>query len=77
MVKYIIKRILYMLVTLWIIITATFFMMHSIPGDPLAHMAKNLPEQTRENYYEKYGLDKSTGEQYIIFLKNLVTKGSL
>ena len=59
------------------IITATFYMMHSIPGDPLAHMARNLPEQTKANYYAKYGLDKSTTEQYGIFMKNLITKGDL
>ena len=59
MAKFIAKRIGYMLLTLFIVITATFFLMHSIPGDPLAHMARNLPEQTRANYYEKYGLDKS------------------
>lgn len=75
--KYIIKRIGYMFLTLFIITSATFFLMHSIPGDPLAYMAKNLPEQTRENYYAKYGLDKSKGEQYLIFMKNLVTKGDL
>ena len=77
MAKFIVKRIGYMLVTLFIVVTATFFLMHSIPGDPLAHMARNLPEQTRENYYEKYGLDKSTSEQYLIIMKNLVTKGDL
>ena len=75
--KYIIKRIGYMFLTLFIITSATFFLMHSIPGDPLAYMAKNLPEQTRENYYAKYGLDKSKGEQYLIFMKNLITKGDL
>ena len=75
--KFIIKRIGYMFLTLFIITSATFFLMHSIPGDPLAYMAKNLPEQTRENYYAKYGLDKSKGEQYLIFMKNLVTKGDL
>lgn len=75
--KYIIKRIGYMFLTLFIITSATFFLMHSIPGDPLAYMAKNLPEQTKENYYAKYGLDKSKGEQYLIFMKNLVTKGDL
>lgn len=77
MVKFLLKRIGYMLLTLWIIITVTFFMMHSIPGDPLAYMARNLPEQTRANFYAKYGLDKPVGEQYIIFMKNLVTKGDL
>ena len=66
-----------MILTLFIITSATFFLMHSIPGDPLAYMAKNLPEQTRENYYAKYGLDKPKTEQYGIFLKNLLTKGEL
>lgn len=50
MKKFLVKRIGYMLITLVIIITATFYMMHSIPGDPLAHMARNLPEQTKANY---------------------------
>ena len=77
MAKYILKRISYMILTLFIITSATFFLMHSIPGDPLAYMAKNLPEQTSENYYAKYGLDKPKTEQYGIFLKNLLTKGEL
>ena len=77
MAKYILKRISYMILTLFIITSATFFLRHSIPGDPLAYMAKNLPEQTRENYYAKYGLDKPKTEQYGIFLKNLLTKGEL
>lgn len=66
-----------MLITLWIIITITFFLMHSIPGDPLANMAKKLPDQIRENYYRKYGLDQPVYVQYGKFMKNLVTKGDL
>lgn len=52
-------------------------MMHSIQGDPLAAMGRTLPEQTRENYKKKYGLDKSTSEQYKIFLKNAVVNKDL
>lgn len=77
MAKYVLKRIGYMLITLCVIITMTFFMVHSIPGDPLSYMAKNLPEQTRENYYAKYGLDKPVGQQYLIFMKRMITKGDL
>ena len=51
MFKYILKRIGYMLVTLLIISAVTFFMMHSIPGDPLGATVNKLPEQARENYY--------------------------
>ena len=77
MFKYILKRIGYMLVTLLIISAVTFFMMHSIPGDPLGATVNKLPEQARANYYAKYGLDKPVTEQYAIFLKNLVTQGDL
>lgn len=77
MFKYILKRIGYMLVTLFIIVTATFFMMHSIPGDPLGAMANKLPEQAKANYYAKYGLDKPKTEQYAIFMKNLIINGDL
>jgi len=66
-----------MLVTLFIIIFITFFLMHSIPGNPLAGMARNLPAQTLKNYEEKYGLNKPVIEQFGIFMKNLVTKGDL
>lgn len=77
MKKFIAKRVVYMLITLFVITAATFFLMHSIPGDPLSYMARNLPEQTRANYYAKYGLDKPVLEQFIIFMKGLLTEGSL
>lgn len=66
------KRILYMLLTLLIVATVTFFMMRSIPGDPLGGMARELPEQTKANYYAKYGLDKPLVEQYLIYIKNML-----
>lgn len=72
MAKYILKRVGYMILTLFIIITVTFFMMRAIPGDPLAHMARNLPEQTRENFMAKYGLNEPLFVQYVTYLKNLI-----
>ncbi|MBS6610600.1 MULTISPECIES: ABC transporter permease [Peptoniphilus] len=77
MLKYIGKRLIYMIITLFIITTITFYMMHSIQGDPLTAMGRTLPEQTRENYKKKYGLDKPTSEQYKIFLKNAVVNHDL
>jgi oligopeptide transport system permease protein len=64
-----------MFITLFIVGTVTFFLMHMIPGDPLANMAKKLPEQVRMNYYEKYGLNDSVLVQYGKFVKNVITKG--
>lgn len=72
MLKYAVKRMGYAVVTLLIVVTITFFLMRSIPGDPLSHMARALPEQTRLNYYAKYGYDKPLFTQYTIYMKNLL-----
>lgn len=75
--RYIMGRMGYMLLVLWIVTTATFFLMHAIPGDPLSFMAKNLPEQTQKNYYAKYGLDQPVYVQYMKFIKAAVLNGDL
>ena len=72
MLKYVVKRIIYMFITIFCIATATFFLMRSIPGDPLSSMAQTLPEQTKANYYAKYGLDKPLFTQYLMYMKNLL-----
>ncbi|MBU3129637.1 ABC transporter permease [Clostridium tagluense] len=77
MFKFILKRLGYMFVTLWIVATITFMLIHAIPGDPLAGLGRKLPEQIRENYYEKYGLNKSVTIQYGKFIKNIVVHGDL
>lgn len=61
-----------MFFTLFFIVTLTFFMMRSIPGDPLAHMAQSLPEATKANFYAKYGLDQPLFVQYLRYMKNLI-----
>lgn len=61
-----------MLVTLWIIITITFIIMHFIPGDPFASDAKSLPEEIVQNMRAKYNLDKPLPVQYFLYLKDLV-----
>ena len=60
-----------MIVTLWIILTATFFLMYTMPGDPTQASSKVLPEAVQENLKAKWGLDKPVTEQYVIYLKNL------
>ena len=72
MKKYTLKRICYMFFTLFAVATVTFFLMRSIPGDPLANMARALPEQTKANFYAKYGLDKPLIEQYWLYIKGLL-----
>ena len=77
MFKFILKRLGYMFVTLWIVATITFMLIHAIPGDPLAGMARKLPEQIRANFYAKYGLDQPVVVQYGRFMKNIVLHGDL
>ncbi|MBW9156596.1 ABC transporter permease [Clostridium tagluense] len=77
MFKFILKRLGYMFVTLWIVATITFMLIHAIPGDPLAGMARKLPEQIRANFMAKYGLDQPVVVQYGRFMKNIVFHGDL
>ena len=71
MLKYTIKRLLMAVLTLWVIVTVTFVLMHSIPGDPLTNEKKIQPA-ILENMRAKYGLDKPLSEQYVIYVKNLL-----
>lgn len=76
MVKFILKRAAYMILTLWVIITITFFLMNTLPGNPIEAGAKRLPEQVRINMMHKWGLDMPVQKRYVIYLKNLL-KGDL
>lgn len=71
MKKFVLKRILISFVTLWVIITITFILMHSIPGDPFARDGR-MPETVYENLRARYGLDRPLPEQYFIYLKRVV-----
>jgi oligopeptide transport system permease protein len=59
-----------MFVTLWVVITVTFFLMHSIPGDPFTN-EKKIPEEIMANLKHKYGLDQPLIVQYGKYLQNL------
>lgn len=71
MKKFVLKRLLMAIVTMWVIITITFVIMHAVPGDPFAREGK-MPEQVYQNLRAQYGLDKPVGEQYVIYLKNIM-----
>lgn len=75
MAKFVAKRFAYMLITLFLVFTATFFLLASIPGNALTMKIHKLPQQAQERIMQKYGYDKSAGERYIITLTNVVTKG--
>ena len=72
MLAYTLKRLLAGIVTVWFIATATFTAMHMVPGDPLMN-DKAVSAEIRANLERKYGLDKSAPEQYVIFMKNMLS----
>ena len=70
---YVIKRILLAIFTVWIVITVTFFVMHAVPGGPFVGEKATTPE-VQKAMEAKYGLDKPLIEQYLTYLKDIVTK---
>jgi len=68
---YILKRIVLAIVTVWIVITVTFFVMHAVPGGPFLS-EKAISKTAQKALEEKYGLDKPLGEQYITYLQDAV-----
>ena len=65
--RYIIKRLLMAVVTLWAVITVTFFVMKAVPGDPFAS-EKAVSPAAKAALEAKYGLDKPIMEQYFNYL---------
>lgn len=70
MYKYIGKRFITSLLTIWVVITVTFFLMRLMPGGPFD--GEKLTPQVKANMEAKYGLDKPLIEQYGMYMKNLV-----
>lgn len=71
MLRYTVKRFLSMLLTLFLVATVTFFLMHSIPGQPF-EVTRETPESVKIALEAKYGLDKPLFEQYLIYMGNLL-----
>ena len=75
MLKFIGKRLAYAILTLFLIASATFFLVAGAPGDPIAAKVGQMPEQAQEIIEKKYGLDKPVFQRYTTYMKNLITTG--
>lgn len=71
MLKYTLKRLGYAILTLFVLITLTFFMMRLLPGDPFLG-DKTVTGAALENMKAKYGLDQPVYMQYFIYLGNCI-----
>lgn len=72
MLRYILKRLLIMVITVWIIVTLTFILMVSLPGSPL-NGEQTTNETVQANLEAYYNLDKPYYVQYLSYLKSIVT----
>ncbi|MBQ5992304.1 MAG: ABC transporter permease [Clostridia bacterium] len=68
--KYIVKRILLAILTVFIICLITFFLMHAVPGGPF-NKEKALSQATIEALNARYNLDKPVWQQFLLYMRNL------
>ncbi|MGV2875417.1 ABC transporter permease [Macrococcus capreoli] len=67
----VLQKALRLVITLWLIVTITFIIMHAIPGDPFSNDSKAISEEQLNNMKARYHLDQPVLEQYFIYLKNI------
>lgn len=65
-------RLVNIVITLFIIATATFFLMKQMPGSPFdEEKLSTLSDEQRLEFYARYGLDKPVSQQYFLYMKTL------
>jgi oligopeptide transport system permease protein len=74
MIRYVARRLVYMIAALFIIISVTFFISKALPGNPFSN--PKLTPQVRQQLFEKYGLDEPLYVQYVKYMAN-VAQGDL
>ena len=70
---YVLKRAALALLSIWIVITVTFFVMRAVPGGPFVGEKATTPA-AQAALEAKYGLDKPVSAQYITYLKDIITE---
>jgi len=70
MLRYILNRVFVAVLTMFVLVTVTFFLLRIVPGDPFAG-PKVVPE-IKERLRIHYGLDKPLFEQYLIYMSNIL-----
>ena len=74
MYSYILKRILLSIAIVFLAISALFWMLHSIPGDPVSiALGPRATPEIQAEYAARMHLDKPLYQQYIIFIAKILT----
>ena len=72
MLKHIFRKFSVLSLSLLIVVTATFFLMHLLPGDPFTE-EELIPPEVLSSLYSYYHLDKPLMEQFLIYIKNILS----
>ena len=72
MIRFIIRRLLSLIPTLFLIITFSFFIMKAAPGGPFS-ADRNIPPEVLANINKAYHLDEPILKQYVRYLGNILT----
>ena len=72
--RYLLQRIGFAVLTVFVAITFNFLLLRLMPGDPVSRLARvpNATEATRQQLIQQFGLDKPLGQQYVAYLQQLV-----
>jgi peptide/nickel transport system permease protein len=72
MKAYIIRRLIQLVITLFVLTTILFFMFRLLPGDPLTmYLDAALPVESQEMVLKQFGLDQPLSYQYLVYMKNI------
>jgi ABC-type dipeptide/oligopeptide/nickel transport system permease component len=71
--KFIIRRLIWTIPVILLVILLTFVMMRQIKGNPFRTSERNIPESIQQNLDRKYGLDKPWYVQYVRYVQNVFT----
>jgi oligopeptide transport system permease protein len=71
MFRFLLRRLMVAVQTLFLVVTAAFFMMRAAPGNPFDSDRK-LPPEVERSIMAKYGMDRPLGEQYVAYVGNVL-----
>jgi oligopeptide transport system permease protein len=72
LVRYLLRKLVFVVISLFVLASVTFFLMKAIPGDPFTS-EKAVPPEIKANLMAHYGLDKPVYMQYAAYIKNVAS----
>lgn len=68
--RYVFKRVLISIITIWVLVTVVFILVRLMPGDPFS--TEKMTPEVKANMMAYYGFDKPHIQQYLTYLNNLI-----